>query len=392
MIRVAFTIIGGDNWTGGHHYLHNLLRVLTAEFSERIEPVLFVAEAGGSRGIGDFEALDGLEIVATPLLHAKRGRLSLVQSIFWGRDSSLVRLFNEQRIDLVFEAAQFYGWRLGIPAIAWIPDFQHLSLPQMFSATGRWKREIGFRAQMFGGRRIMLSSDDARRICLKHYALAESRTRTVHFAVPAGTRIPLEEARRVADEYDLPGRFFYMPNQLWRHKNHGLVIEALGLLRQRGTPVFIAASGKQSDPRDPGLFERLTARVEQLGVADSIRFLGLIPYPHLMALMRASCGLLNPSLSEGWSTTVEEARSMGVPMLLSDLDVHQEQMGDLASYFERDSADSLADALLRFPLVDEPRRATMIEHARQLADERVRRFGEDFTRLAEDCVTENKTS
>ena len=198
MIRVAFTIIGGDNWTGGHHYLHNLLRVLTAEFSERIEPVLFVAEAGGSRGIGDFEALEGLEIVATPLLNATRGRLSLVQSIFWGRDSSLVRLFNEQRIDLVFDAAQFYGWRLGIPAIAWIPDFQHLSLPQMFSAAGRWKREIGFRAQMFGGRRIMLSSDDARRICLKHYALAESRTRTVHFAVPAGTRIPLEEARRVA--------------------------------------------------------------------------------------------------------------------------------------------------------------------------------------------------
>ena len=112
----------------------------------------------------------------------------------------------------------------------------------------------------------------------------------------------------------------------------------------------------------------------------------MIPYPHLQALMRASSALINPSLSEGWSTTVEEARAMGVPMLLSNLDVHREQMGDQAIYFDRHSAQSLADELDRFVPPDQPQRLKMMDAARQDATVRVTQFGEAFTRLVEDCV------
>lgn len=389
MVRVAFTLLGGSNWTGGHHYLLNLLRILGTEFNDRITPVLFVAEESGEDATVAFDSIAGIEIVRTSLLNAGRSRYSLLQALVWGRDVALVRLFEARCINLVFEAAQFFGWRLGLPAIAWIPDFQHLSLPQMFSTGARWRREVGFRAQILGQRRIMLSSEDARQICLAHYGLHERQTRTVHFAVPSGTELTLDEARAVAAEYHLPQSFFYMPNQMWRHKNHALVVEALGLLKQRGVPVVIAASGRQQDPRDPEVFSRLQAMVESLGINDNFRFLGLIPYPHLAALMRASSALLNPSLSEGWSTTVEEARAMGVPMLLSDLDVHREQMGDQASYFDRNSADSLADALEHFQDPDEARREAMIEQARIAASRRVSSFGEDFTRLAEDCVSKH---
>ncbi len=386
MIRVAFTIIGGDNWTGGQNYLCNLLRVLTGEFSERVTPVLFVSEESNADALAEFRSINGLEIVSSALLNSSRARLSLLQALTWGRDVALARLFEKSGINLVFEAAQFYGWRLGLPTVAWIPDFQHLSLPRMFSPGARWKREIGFRAQMLGRRQIMLSSEDARQACLANYSVREQQTRTVHFAVPAGPALSLAEAREVADSYGLPQDFFYLPNQVWRHKNHALVIDALGILAQRGASIFIAASGKEHDPRDPQLFDRLQQRIERLGVADSIRFLGLIPYPHLAALMRASCALLNPSLSEGWSTTVEEARAMGVPMLLSDLDVHREQMGEQASYFDRGSPQALADALQGFEVPDEERREEMIEQARVAARHRVTRFGENFTRLAEDCV------
>ncbi len=41
--------------------------------------------------------------------------------------------------------------------------------------------------------------------------------------------------------------------------------------------------------------------------------------------MLCSTALINPSQFEGWSTTVEEAKSLGVKMLLSDLEVHKEQ-------------------------------------------------------------------
>ena len=386
MIRVAFTLLGGANWTGGHNYLLNLLRVLSAEYSHRISPVLFVGDEKDDQYVSSFREIQGLEIIRTPLLNPRRRKSSLLLALLWGRDTGLKKLFDAEGIQLVFEAAQFFGWRLGLPVIAWIPDFQHLSLPDMFTATARWKREIGFRAQVYGRRSIMLSSEDARQLCLANYPVKPERTCTVHFAVPAGPGIDYSEARAAADQYELPAVFFYMPNQLWKHKNHKLVVDALALLRRRGMPMVVAASGKQHDPRDPTLFTRLKAQADRLGVAQDIRFLGLIPYPHLAALMRASSALINPSLSEGWSTTVEEARAMGVPMLLSDLEVHREQMGEKAFYFERQSASSLADALQRFQPLEQSQRQAMIDSAQESAGQRVSRFGDDFTRLVEICV------
>lgn len=384
-MRVAFTLIGGKDWTGGYNYLLNLLTALGQYQKECLTPVLFVDEACKADDVSSFAAIPGLELVRTPLLDASRRAVSLMQAMLWGRDVALQRLFRTHRIDVMFESAQFFGWRLGIPAIAWIPDFQHKKLPHLFSRSAWWKREIGFRAQVVGGRTIMLSSEDARRACEQHYPSTRGRTRTVHFAVPPDPRIPYSEARAVADSYGLPEHFFFMPNQFWRHKNHGLVLDALIILRERGKQIVVAASGKQVDPRAPGYFATFQGRLEQDGLQGMFRLLGMIPYPHLASLMRASTALLNPSLFEGWSTTVEEARSMGTPMLLSDLDVHREQMGEDAFYFDRHSAQSLADALDGFVPLDESQRALRAETAREASLQRVERFSRDFADLAGHC-------
>lgn len=391
-MRVAFTLIGGKDWTGGYNYLLNLLNVLGQYQKDHLTPVLFVGEAIAGKDVDSFAALPGVEVVRTPLLNASRHTASLLQAMLQGRDGALQRLFQAHQIHVVFEAAQFFGWRLGIPAIAWIPDFQHKMLPHLFSRSAWWKREIGFRAQVVGGRTIMLSSEDARLACEQHYPSTHGHTRTVHFAVASGPRISYAEARAIADLYGLPQTFFFMPNQFWRHKNHELVLDALAILRQRGSQIVIAASGKQADPRDSSYFPAFQHRLEQLGLQNAFSLLGLIPYAHLAALMRASAAMLNPSLFEGWSTTVEEARVMGTPMVLSDLDVHREQMGGGATYFDRYSAQSLADALGAFVPTSESQRELLVDAARADALQRVGKFAEDFVDLARHCQRESEGS
>lgn len=384
-MRMAFTLIGGKDWTGGYNYLLNLLQAVGRYQSDHLTPVLFVGEEVAGKDVDSFAAIPGVEIVRTPLLNASRRTASLLQSMLWGRDGALQRLFQAHQIHVVFEAAQFFGWRLGIPAIAWIPDFQHKMLPHLFSRSAWWKREIGFRAQVIGRRTIMLSSADARLACERHYPSTRGHTRTVHFAVAPGPKIPYPEARAIADLYGLPKTFFFMPNQFWRHKNHELVLDALVILRQRGSQVVIAASGKQADPRDSFYFPGYQHRLKQLGLQNALSLLGLIPYAHLVAIMRASTAMLNPSLFEGWSTTVEEARAMGTPMVLSDLDVHREQMGAGAIYFDRYSAQSLADALSAFVPMSELQRELRVDAAREDALLRVGKFAEDFVDLARHC-------
>jgi glycosyltransferase involved in cell wall biosynthesis len=195
----------------------------------------------------------------------------------------------------------------------------------------------------------------------------------------------LTEARETAKAYNLPENFFFMPNQFFRHKNHFLVLEAVVLLRERGCNVVVVASGKPDDPRNPDHFASLCDRLDILNLQNEFRILGLIPYEHIAHLMRASLALLNPSLFEGWSTTVEEARSLGVPMLLSDLPVHFEQAASNAIFFDRTSANSLADAMQKTQILKDFQREENFRVAQSEANYRCKKFSADFTNLVINC-------
>lgn len=386
MIRVAFTLIGGKNWTGGYNYLLNLVRVLGEHQPGQLVPVLFFGTDTDESEAAPFAQVPGAEIVRTPLMNQSRKARSLAISLVMGCDSQVRALFRQHGIDVVFESAQFFGARLGIPSIAWIPDFQHRVLPHLFTRAGYWKRELGFRAQVAGGRTIMLSSEDSRLACERYYPATIGRTHTVRFAVPV-IRLPTPaEALAIADAYGLPADYVFLPNQFWKHKNHLLVVRALALLRDRGRPVVVAASGKQLDPRNPEHFGEVKAAIESSGLSDSFRLLGMLPYEHVAPLACASVALLNPSHFEGWSTTVEEARSLGVPMLLSDLPVHREQAGINALYFDRHSAVSLADALQSLQRCSPVDRGQRTSGAQADTVHRIQRFAVDFVAVVNQTI------
>jgi glycosyltransferase involved in cell wall biosynthesis len=392
VIRVAFTLIGGDSWTGGYNYLLNLLRALSAHASGRVQPVLYLGDDLDEKHVAPFARLAGIEVVRTPCFRQALNSRRLRDAISTGSDQSAVNEFREHRIDVIFEAARYYGWRVRTPAIAWIPDFQHRYLKQLFGFKGYWRREFGFRAQVLSGRQVMLSSEDARQDCERFYPATRGRTHVVHFAIPSPLETDPSEVEAISARYGLSDGFFFLPNQFWVHKNHEVVIEALRLLSARGIDVAVAASGLQVDPRQPGHFQRLKMLVQGAGLERSFAFLGLIPHDHVLALMRASSALINPSRFEGWSTTVEEAKATGTPMILSSLAVHKEQAQDKALYFEKDSPEQLARILETFDPLTAKQRLLLAQKARIAAANAVRLFAEQFSKLAESMARPQASS
>jgi glycosyltransferase involved in cell wall biosynthesis len=382
VIRVAFTLIGGKSWTGGYNYLLNLLRVLSDHASGRVQPVLYVGDDVGDESPSAFMALPGVEVVRSPDLKGVLAEKRLRQAVLSGIDRSAVGEFEKHDTDVIFEAAQFYGWRLRIPAIAWVPDFQHRYLRELFGFRSYWRRELGFRAQVWSGRHVMLSSEDARRDCEHFYPATRRRTHVVRFAIePSDVR--LAQSRAIADQYHLPETFFFLPNQFWVHKNHECVVEALRLLSAKGGRIVVAASGLQADLRRPDHFPRLQAQIRDAGLERSFLLLGLIPHDHVLALMRSCAALINPSAFEGWSTTVEEAKAMGTPMILSSLNVHREQAEDQALYFDKDSPEQLALALETFRPLRSSEREHLAQESRRRAADAVQRFAGEFCELVE---------
>jgi glycosyltransferase involved in cell wall biosynthesis len=346
-LRVAFPTVPSRLWAGGYNYQRNLFAALNLHCAGEITPVVFAGNRHDAAELAGLSEIGGVEIVCSDAFAFDDRHSRLATALLLGLDRQAAGEFRAKRIDVVFENARFFGRRLPFPVIAWFPDFQHRRLPHLFSPPSRWRRDLGFRTQIMSGRHIMLSSESALGDLRRFYPGLTSGVSVVRFASQVDAALLHADAADILTRHRLPPAFFYLPNQFWRHKNHQVVIDALAILKGRGRNVVVAASGSARDPRDAGHFDGLMRQVREQGLETNFRYLGIIPLEQVYALLRTSVALINPSRFEGWSTTVEEAKSFGVPLILSDIDVHHEQAGDAASYFGLDDPATLADALCK---------------------------------------------
>ncbi len=364
-MRVAFTLADpAAHWTGGHSYLRNCFQVLRRFQCERVTPVLFAGPSVPSDDLEPFAAALDEPILKPSWLDDRRRKSRLRQALFTGIDSEALESFRAAKIDVVFEASEFFGWRFPMPVLTWIADFQSHHLPEYFPWQTRWRTYLGRRMQLVGHRHILLSSQSARHDYEKFYPGGKGRSTVVPFALePEAIALPPGD---LVERYHLSERFVFLPNQFWRHKNHALVVDALPEVLATIPDFVVLSCGSPSDHRNPGHFQALQSRIDEQGLTDRFRLLGMIPRADLIGLMQRAVALLNPSFFEGWSTTVEEAKALGVPLVLSSLDVHREQAGDTAIYFDPDCVSSITRALIdawSLPTPDAQRRELALEGA-----------------------------
>lgn len=383
-MKIAFPLIDKHAWRGGYNYLLNLFSAIEMTDGLDVQPVLFAGEDVNNIDLLPFQSLPKSRVAISRVFNRKNRKRRLIESLATGRDSQAERLFVRYGVKIVFENAWYFGNRFKLPVIAWLPDFQHRHLPKMFSRYGYWRREIGFRQQMSAGRCILLSSEDARRDLDRFYPSCRATPYVIRFAVEVSEKLLNSNPDEVRQRYRLPEHFFFLPNQFYAHKNHGVVLSALKLLKKSGLEFVVAASGNPQDPRGKQIIDQLKKQICTDHLETNFIFLGSIPYEDVVGLMRCTAALVNPSLFEGWSTTVEEAKAMGVPLILSDLRVHREQAEGRASFFKRRSATSMS-----MVLADCPRRKKNQKVAERLvrmaARQRRQNYAQEFVAMARQC-------
>lgn len=375
MIRVGLAL--GASWLGSVNYYRNLLHAICALPDRKIEPVLLLGERGD---IGILEGLPPVEVIRSRWLDPLTPRWAVRkvwQQTFAG-DPFLERFLRAHGID-VLSHSDFLGRHARLPAICWIGDFQHRQLPQFFKRSERLYRDRDFRMQCRHATRILLSSHDAQRALASFEPSCVGKSRILQFVAQPDVGGEPTELLSLQQRYSFGGPYFHVPNQFWAHKNHQLIFDALAILKGRGERVQVISTGATDDYRQPRYFEQLMARAEALGVLDSFRTLGVIPYADLIGLMINAVALLNPSRAEGWSTSVEEAKSLGKRIILSDLPVHREQAPPDGVYVDPDDEQGLADAMWRVwttfdPAVDRERSTS----ARRELPGRVRAFADGY--------------
>ena len=377
-IRVAF-LLQPDHWMGGRNYLRNLFAAIELLPGKPLTPVL----VSGKRQVPSSSDFPGIEVISTPMLD-RRSNAWLIRKLLAKvskHDILLQRFLLRHRIGVLSHSSHL-GKQNRIPTVGWIPDFQHVALPGFFSPTERITLDAQFRSILALCDKVILSSECALsdlRAFSPPYAYKAELLQFVASPIPLTHAAPISTLEAL---YQFTGPYFILPNQFWAHKNHRIVISALRELKTRGTPLLVLATGSTQDHRNPIFFSSLMQYAEESDVLDYFRVLGQIPFTHLCGLMRHATAFLNPSQFEGWSTSVEEAKSMGKQIVLSDIAVHKEQNPDRSFFFTSDSAISLADAMTAASAAFTPEEdAAHQQAALTIFFERQRRFGEAYLRI-----------
>lgn len=376
-IRLGFSLIGDGKWRGGLTYQRTLLETISTTMSDTVETILFVTEEQLKLANETFGTTLDVPIVVDERVAGAGSGPRAVMALATGRDGAFEALMRENSVDVVFETARFYGRSFGLPCLSWIPDFQHRHLPMLFSRAGWWRREIGFQVQTHFSRKriVMLSSENARTDCERFYPKSRGHTRVVRFAPAINVEAMRSRNAQAVAQYALPKRYFYLPNHFWAHKNHAVVLNALRILRKDGTldevhPVVM--SGPTMDSRDPTLFKRTMDKAKAEGLGPWFRHLGLIDFDDVLTLNAGAVALINPSKFEGWASSIEEAKALGTPMVLSNIGVHREQQPS-ARFFDPDDPTELAQILLSVSR-NLPKEHEKVEVLRDAAEYRISAF------------------
>jgi glycosyltransferase involved in cell wall biosynthesis len=341
LIRVGVAL--GASWLGSVNYYRNLLNAIYSLPDRQIEPVLLIGERADA---GILAGLPPIEVIRNRWLDQPTPRWAIrkIWQQAFASDPFLERLLRSNGID-VLSHSDFLGRHAALPAICWIGDFQHRQQPQFFSRSERWYRDRDFRLQCRHATRVILSSHDAQHALATFEPSAVEKSRVLQFVAQPKLSADTTGLATLQERYGFAGPYFHVPNQFWAHKNHRLILDALAILKRRGEPTLVISTGAMEDYRQPKYFDELMRDADEHGLRDMFRTLGVVPYNDLVGLMVNSIALLNPSRAEGWSTSVEEAKSLGKRIILSNIPVHLEQAPRDGVYIDPDDVSSLADAI-----------------------------------------------
>lgn len=342
MLTVVLPVtFGRQVWLGGVNYFRNLIKAANTYSAGRFRIVLLTDKPE------QFADLEGshVEIVMCRMLDFRSSPIAFGSRILQRvthRNPALLSIIRRHGPDVISHGHA--GVQASIPTLPWMPDFQHRALPHLFSAREHAGRESLMKTYGKLGH-LLLSSESARKDFEQYYSSMDAvKVHVLRFpAFGVASRQPTKSLAQLRERHSIPERYIYLPNQFWAHKNHGVVIEALAQTR---SDVTVVCTGSTSDLRDDRYFGELMNRVQLAKLQSRFRLLGLVEYGDVVALMHHAAAVLNPSLFEGWSTTVEEAKAQGKLMILSSLRVHLEQAQEhRARFFSPEDASTLAQLL-----------------------------------------------
>lgn len=279
---------------------------------------------------------------------------------FWMEQTVLPRLIRRASVDVVVSAGNFALWHCPVPQI--LLSGNSLYTSNDFYDDLRRRRAYGLwldtRIKGHFARQSIQWAD---------YTVAPSKWFAAELERWSGRSVgsiyhgfgpdvffgddtPLSpEVRQKLDQTSGALRLLFVSHYNY-YRNFETLFRALPLIRaQLGQEVRLLLTSKLGPGGRAGGYRSNTAAklIQELGTTNEIVELGEIPYRSLHHVYKASDIYVTPAYAETFAHPLVEAMASGVPVVASDLPVHQEICDDAALFFARFSPEELAGKVLQ---------------------------------------------
>ena len=353
-LRIGLIMHGGYSWLGGIEYIKNIVLALASlppEVRSTFEVCLLCSNSlqdtlgGISKHLTSIYYLEtDLERLTLPNLI----RWKIIRTLFGQNDPRLDRFLKKARIDFAYPCFTKGRGGRSYRSAAWIPDCQHKHLTGFFTKDEIQMRDKNFASIANSASVIVFSSKTSEADFSKFFHKPTYKSKILSSRACLSPELYEEDPLETQKAYHLPDRFFFINSQFWQHKNHLVVFKALRILQDQAIYPIIVCTGCMYDYRKPEFLDMILQTINRSGIAHQVHLLGVVTRPDMISLMRCALAVIHPSLFEGWSTVVEEARCLGKPIILSDIPVHREQEPPNSFFFQNDSAEDLATVLAEY--------------------------------------------
>ncbi len=227
------------------------------------------------------------------------------------------------------------------PWVGYLFDFQHKYLPHFFTEEEIAHRDREFEYMLNTAATVIVNAKAVAADIERFYPKRKAQVFALPFAAAPDPRwfdleAPLER-------YGIREPYVMISNQFWVHKDHETAFHAFAIFARAFPEVQLVCTGSTADYRAPSYFEDLMATARRVGIEDKLKVLGMIPKHDQIGLMRKARAVLQPTLFEGGpgGGSVYDALSLGTPVIVSDIPVNRELIGqeNVTFFRSRDPED-----------------------------------------------------
>jgi glycosyltransferase involved in cell wall biosynthesis len=347
--KIAVIGVGSATWQGGIQYIINFIAGLN-KLAERqgfvIEVILIKTTNQNFDNLKEFPFLQFKVVdknMDIPQVNFFQKIINYAKYKMYKLNYSpkIINYLKQEQVEFVYPMA--LPKSSGLNAAGWVADFQHRNFPDTIDHNFTKQAEGWINSEFKFSNKVVLSSEFCKKDCSKFFPEYVYKTVVMPFAVHiSDSFFKPEFLTHTKIKYDITKPFFLISNLFATTKNHKIIFEALGILKSKGIIIDIFCTGNIVDSRDLDFPNHILETITKNKIRNQVHLVGLIPREEQMSLYRLCLAMIQPSVSEGWSTCVEEAKAIGKDMLLSNIEVHKEQWPNNPNFFDPYNANDLA--------------------------------------------------